>query len=636
MFLMRRMARRLARDRGAALVTVVAVVAITAIAGAAITASVLSANGFTATTRAEVQSRSSADAGIDAAFASIYQATYVCSATSPSGGPAYSVVVTYKDASSLSLPCSGSTVLGTPTSAVITSTGYSSNKATQGVRGNQHVARATVSITPAHTNSGTLNNAVFSESGFTLTNNNQLIESTDDANDANVYSNGTVICKTQVDVEGTLTSQGNVSLENTCKTWDDVWAGGSVTFSSQAEVTGNVYAAGTGTMDLSTGHVDGSIITNGSVTMSNSGGVLPCPSSAVSKAVCGSVVALGGTIYAGNGASIGGSAYAKTGVTLNNFNGVTGVGKNVVVANGNFSNDSNSQAGKVAGSVRAWGTIGGSPSSVLDLANSCQKTAGNGFVSCGSAPTIPAPNPTITLPSGLGYPTTGTVKAPAREQMPQINSATSDLASWQSDGWTITNFNAATAAAANTTSCQQAKDFVGTPRAGKQLIVVRDCATEITWDNTTLTLGGDVAMMSTSGFKTNNVFTVQSNTTETRGFLWIVPADSTGITWSAVSGVSPTQYQPACSMVGDKGDIRVNNTTLSNVAWLAYTPCDLVFNNQLNNFKGQLYGGAVNYPNNSTIQLVKFGIPGLTVAGSPSGSTPATATLTGRADVTGG
>jgi hypothetical protein len=622
----------LLRSEGAALVTVLAVIAVTAIVGVSITASVISANGFSTSTRADVQSRAAADAGIDAAFASIYGGSFVCSATG-TGDLGYDATVGYRDEAGTAIACSGSVALGTPTSAVITSTGYSQDDATQGTRGNQHTVQATVTITPAEGSGGDLDKAVFSESGFTLTNNNQLVESSDDANDANVYSNGTIVCKTQVDVEGVLYAQGDVSLENSCTTYSDMWAGGNVSFSSQAVVNGDAYIAGTGTMNLSTGHVAGSVITNGAVTMSNNGGVLACPSSAAAKAVCGSVVALGGSVYAGNGASIGGSAYAKTTVTLDNFNGASGVGRNVVAVGGNFVTNTNSQHGKVGGWVKSGGTITASTSAITDKANSCQKTAGGGYVACVGALSIPAPVPAIVLPEDLGYPTTAVVNKPPREQMPQINSAASDLAAWTADGWTVTKF---TATVSGKSTCQQAKEFIATPRAGKNLVVVTNCAEPVTWDNTTLTLGGDLALMSSTGFETRNQFTVQSNNSTLRGFMFIVPADATYITRSAVTGTNPTQYKPTCTPQSNTkiGQINNNNTTSINVAWLLYTPCYLGFQNQLNGFKGQLYGGSVNYPNNSTIQLVKFAVPGISSDGSDSNDgSEGSAAITSRTDV---
>lgn len=622
----------LRRTEGAALVTVVAVVAITAIVGVAITASVISANGFSTSTRADVQSRAAADAGVDAAFASIYGGSYVCTAAS-STDPSYTATVAYKDAAGAAIACSGSVAAGTPASAVITSTGFSNNDATQGTRGNDHTVRAIVTITPAEGSGGDLDKAVFSESGFTLTNNNQIVESSNDANDANVYSNGTITCKTQVDVEGVLYAQGDVSLENSCTTYSDLWAGGNVVFSSQAVVNGDAYVAGTGALDLSTGHVAGSIITNGSVTMQNSSGVLACPSSAAAKAVCGSVVALGGSISAGNGASIGGSAYAKTSVTLDNFNGSSAVGSNVVAASGNFVTNTNGQYGKVGGWVKSGGTITASTSAITDKTNSCQSTAGGDYVACAGALSIPAPVPPIVLPEDLGYPTTGVVNKPPREQMPQINSAASDLAAWSAEGWTVTQF---TATVSGKSTCQQAKEFVATPRVGKHLVVVTNCAEPVTWDNTTLTLAGDLAIMSSTGFETRNVFTVQSNDSTLRGFMTIVPADASYITWSAVTGTNPTQYKPTCAPQSNSkiGQINNNNTTSVNVAWLLYTPCYLGFQNQLNSFKGQLYGGSVNYPNNSTIQLVKFAVPGISSEPSDSGDgSEGNAAITSRSDV---
>ncbi|MHB1171410.1 MAG: hypothetical protein ACYCZY_02720 [Lacisediminihabitans sp.] len=116
--------------------------------------------------------------------------------------------------------------------------------------------------------------------------------------------------------------------------------------------------------------------------------------------------------------------------------------------------------------------------------------------------------------------------------------------------------------------------------------------------------------------------------------MFIVPADSSNVTWSPVAGTSPTQYSPSCS--GSSGNIAIRNTTVINVAWFLYTPCALTFPNQLSGFKGQLYGGSVNYPNNSTIQLVKFTIPGISPSGTQTSESTGTAAIVARYDVTGG
>ncbi|MHB1171412.1 MAG: hypothetical protein ACYCZY_02730 [Lacisediminihabitans sp.] len=453
MFLNLRIALR-QQERGAALVSVVALVAVTVVVGAAVTASVLGANSISTSTRAAVQSRAAADAGIDVAFAQIAGGNYLCATANSSSVPSYSATVVYKDAGGSPLACSGSQVIGSPASAVIKSVGQASNGGTATSSFNSGTVMADVNITPG-ASSGTLNNAVFSESGFTLTNNTELIGTTSSANDANTYSNGTIICSTQVTDQGTMYAQGDISLQNSCTTARSVWAGGNVTFSSQAVANGDVYAAGTGLMDLNTGHVAGSVIANGSITMSNNGTNKTCAGVSVPWSVCGSVVSLGGTVTASQGASIGGSTYAKGDVTVSNQNGATAIGGDVVSIDGNLANASNaSQAGRVLGSVKVGGTIQGPSTMISDVEDSCQATASSTYKTCEDTLTFPAPRPAITLPSALGYPVTATVNKPPRQQMPQINSASSDIANWSGAGWTPVIFDSTTAAAAGKTSCQ--------------------------------------------------------------------------------------------------------------------------------------------------------------------------------------
>ncbi|CAN5138771.1 hypothetical protein BH09ACT3_BH09ACT3_06740 [soil metagenome] len=621
-------------DRGAALVAVVALVAITAVVGVSVTAAVLSANGISTTTRAGVQSRGSADAGIDAAYARLAAGSYVCSVTS-SVDPVFTATLSYHDAGGSPLSCAGSVVTGVPATVVIRSVGQSQSLSVQTGDEEVRTVVAEVDVTAAGNASGDLENAVFSESGFTLTNNTQLIGTTSDANDANTYSNGTIICSTQVAVQGTMYAEGDISLQNSCTTAGTVWAGGKVTFSSQARSKGDVYAAGTGVLAVGSGHVDGSVIANGSITLDTNSGKLACPGTSVAWSICGSAVSLGGTVGTTNSANVAGSVYAKSGVSFAGFNGEKASGADVLSISGNLSNGNNSnQAGKIAGTARVGGSIYNSASVVGDKANSCQGVASSDWKACGVALTIPAPRPAVSLPAALGYPVTTVVNPPPRQQMPQINSAASDIADWTTAGWTPVIFDATTAAAAGKTSCQQAVDYVATSPVGKHLVVVRDCASPVYWNNATITLAGDVAMMSTSGFSTDNVLTVKSSTSAQHAFMFIVPADSSNVTWSPVPGITPTQYSPSCS--GSSGKIAIQNTTVQNVAWFLYTPCALTFQNQLSGFKGQLYGGSVNYPNNSTIQLVKFSIPGISSDGTAADDVAAgTATIRARYDVTG-
>src|SRR6185369_11451817 len=108
---------------------------------------------------------------------------------------------------------------------------------------------------------------------------------------------------------------------------------------------------------------------------------------------------------------------------------------------------------------------------------------------------------------------TTVVNKPPRQQMPQINSATSDLNTWGSSGWTVTTYTASTASAAGyATSCAQALNWLSTPH------------------------GGDVAIMNSGGFTTNSTFQLNSSGSPNPdyGFEFIVPADSSNVTWTPV------------------------------------------------------------------------------------------------------
>jgi hypothetical protein len=626
---------KIEQERGAALIAVVALAAITAVIGVSISVAVLSGTSSSTSTRSNVQARAAADAGIDSLYSKIAAGNYICSASSTTV-PVFTATVQYRDAGGSTLSCSGSTLTsGTPAAATITSTGTAANKSTTIGASNTKTIKADLSVT-APVTGGSLNNVLFSESGFTLSTNTDFEGSTDDANDANTYSNGTIICKTKSDVEGTLYSEGNISLEGSCETAGSAWAGGTVTFSSQAVAGGDVWAAGSGLLDVSTGHVAGSIIANGSITVGRNGANSAiCPGTSVALNVCGTVASLGGTVTTSNGALIGGSVYAKSGVAVGGYgNSDVAVGADVLSITGNFTNGGGNGQGKVSGSVRVGGTITGGSSYIADISGSCKGTAASPFAACGSTLVIPAPRPAIALPATLGYPTTTVVNKPPRQQMPQINSGTSDISNWTSAGFTAVTYTAATASAAGyATSCDQALDYLSTTHTGNILLVIKGCSSPLTFSHSTITLGGNMAIMSSGGFTTNDTFTLKANGSTQYGFEFIVPADSSNVTWTPVSGTSPTQYSPTCS--GTSGKISIQNTTVTNVAWFIYSPCSITFQNQLNGFQGQIYGGAVNYPNDSIIKLVKFTIPGIGSDGTASGSVLASATINSRYDVSG-
>ncbi|WP_210507550.1 hypothetical protein [Naasia sp. SYSU D00057] len=618
------MLRRIRGEEGSALAGVVGLMLVIAVVSLAVLTSATTGAAYSTSARANVQSLAAADGGVDAVYANLSVGNYVCSLGATTA-PAFTATVTYFNAAGNQMPC-GSVVLGTPVSAEIRSTGTAANPGTGSTDGDERTVVATVAL-GSSAGSLALDKAIFSEGSFTLSNNVTIEESATGETDADLYSNGTIYCKTQLDIQGDITAQGDLSFENTCEGLGTIWVGGNASFSSSVNVKGSIFTAGRGTMTLAnSSHIEGSLVTNGSVVLENSPGAKACPGTTSQWGVCGSVVALGGSISSKNGASIGGSAYSQSGFTATTANSTQVVGHDVVVVNGGVAG-SNLSGTTVGGSIRAWGAIGIDKARVGNLAGSCQRTAGNGFASCGTAPAVPAPNPAVSLPAELGYPSsTGAlpvVNAPVREELPRIESSATALAKWS--GWTVRTFSGAD-------SCAQAKSFLSGAWSGKQLLLVTGCSGPISWNNETLSVKGDLAILSTTGFLAGNNFKVASSSTTTHDLMWIVPSDGPGVSWSAVANTTPIQYSPSCTAAG--GNIAITNqTTITGARWFLYSPCTVTINNQLNGFKGQIYGGFVTYPNNSAITKANIAVPGAT---SSSSSAPSfSAQITSRLDVTG-
>ncbi|MFD1714762.1 hypothetical protein ACFSBZ_09795 [Amnibacterium flavum] len=577
--------------------------------------------------RANTQSLASADAGIDTMYASIAGGNYVCSVVSTTE-PIFTAEAVYRNAAGNVMPCTN-VVSGVPVAATVTSIGRASAPGVGATAGDDRAVIAELAI-QSDTVGTALDKAVFSEGSFTLSNNVTIEESATGENDGDLYSNGTIYCKTQLEIQGNIVAQGNLSFENTCEGLGTIWVGGNATFSSSVNVKGSIFAAGNSTMTLAnTSHVDGTIVTNGSIALDNHGGAKACPGTTSQWSICGSVVALGGSISSNNGASIGGSAYAKTNLTMSNANSAKIVGNDVVLEAGNLTG-SNLSGTNIVGSVRANGSISVPAARIGNVGGSCQRAAGGGFAACSPAPSIPAPNPAVALPPNLGYPgsspTLSAVNKPVREELPRIESSTTALTKWT--GWTTKTFT-------GSSSCADAKTFLNGAWSGKTLVIVQGCSTPIRWNNETLRVKGDLAIMSTSGFEASNSFSVASSSTEVHDLLWIVPSDGPGISWAPVAGTSPVQTAPTCTAAG--GTIALTNqTTVSGTKWFLYSPCTVKIDNRLNGFRGQIYAGNVTYPNNSAITMDKVEVPGATSGSAAPTTTTHAAQILSRVDVAGG
>lgn len=591
-------------DRGSAMAAVMGAMLVLGLVSVTVLSSVVASTAFTTSTRADTQSQASADAGVDALFAQISVGTFACAGSS-STAPIYSASVQYYNAAGNLMPCT-TTVSGTPAKAVITSTGTAQAKGVGATSGDAQTVIATVAIQTDSTTTA-LDKAVFSEGSFTLSNNVTINDSVDGTNDGDLYSNGTINCGTQLQIQGDIIAQGDLRFENTCEGMGTIWVGGNATFSSSVDLTGSLYAAGTGTITVAnSSHIKGGIVTNGSVILENKPqNSKQCPGNPTLYSVCGTVVALGGSITTKNGSNIGGSAYSKTGFYADNANSTKIVAYDVVTQSGTVAG-SNLSGTTIGGTVRTGGTIGVDKARIGTPSGSCQGTADATYTSCGGTPAIPAPNPAQSYPAGLGYPanlpTLPAVNKPLREELPRIENSATGISKWS--GWTPRYFTGANA-------CTDAKTYINGTWSGKQLVVIDGCSAPLSWNNEDLVLKGDLAIMSTSGFAAANQFKVKSSVTGTsRDLFWMVPSNGPGITWSTVAGTSPAQTAPSCTTGGNV--IIDNQVTITDTRWFIYSPCKVEMKNTVSGFKGQIYAGSVSYPNNSALTFAKLTVPSAT------------------------
>lgn len=605
-------------ERGSAMVAVIGVMLVVAVLSVAVLSAATAGAAFSTSSRANTQAQAAADAGVDVMYASMADGVYPCSIDSTSlptnvasRVPAsssdlrYTAVATYKNGST-TLTCASSLV-GTPTSATVTSTGTAANSGVGASAYNTRKVVATLDIVAASTATATksLTKTIYSNGQLNLINGTSVAESASGELDGDVYSASGVSCSDAgATIAGSVTAQGDASLTNRCKVSGTVWASGVVT-ADGADIGGDVYSAGTGAVSLINGaHVDGSIVADGAVSLA--GTATACDAGGTAN-VCGSVLALGGGLTQYSSSSIAGSGYANGPIYLQDPNRVM-IGVNAVTKSGNLTITNPGFAGVIKGYAKVQGTVSpaNSTTSVTNASGSCQYGSTAPFAKCSAAVTAyPTLVPADTFPTGVS---TAGVAAPATETMPTIGNAASDTAKWTSasPAWTLVT----------QTSCAAAKTYIdgmtATSVGTKKILVnVTNCTTPLTWESTQFTVYNDFAVINPGGFRFyNGTNGVKSSSTTKREVSLIVPTGSTGT-------------------------ISTDNTTFTNVYTLLYSPETISMQNALNGFSGQIYAKNVTGPTSaSTIVTHAMTVPG--ASGSTSStSIPASATVTSRLDVTG-
>lgn len=603
------MSRDDSSDSGAAMVVVLAVMIIGAIITSTLAAVTIFTTRNTLETKAEMRAMQSADAGLDLLLSMFEGKKYnqlsaVCSQDFVINNDQVHVETSYRVAG-VTDPVACPTSTQVALSVTVVSTAVTKPTGLGGGTVERSVAAIYNPVPPQIQ----LDKAIFSESPLVLTNDMTIAPSGavdgsgNPVYDANVYSNGSVDCKTQSAVGGSIyAAQSYVELANNCGVKNTVWAKDWVRMSSSVTVEGDVYAAamtsysgGYGVrLDNSGARITGAVLTNASIHLQD-------------------------------GARIGEAAYSRTGqITTQNSNNLIGggayayskidlqstsqVGRSAYVANGTITGN-----GKVVSHAWASGNIDSSISAGTKHANTS-------FV----MPTTLEPHPDV--PAALGFP--GVLQPPPREQMPINNLMSTDAKQkWLDAGWNIVTV---------TGSACDGNDLVNyiNDRTAPTMLYFDSCTNVPSMSNATLVLKTNIALVVPKGFSSSNDLRVRSSVAGTTRQLYIMtPADAPGVTWTAVSG---GQKAPSCASPAD--DIKIDKAAeLTDIQTMIYTPCMVSWSNGIaagNTFKGQIYGGKVSLVSQFPLQMTKLPVPSL----SNSVQTPddkANIVLSARFDVRG-
>lgn len=610
------------------MITVIAVSAIVLIVCATVASSSVAALTHTSSTRAALQSRAAAEAGIDIVWASMEQGTFYCSTSATtSSGLKYTVNVDYFDENDAAVPCTGtSTLVGTPTKAVIEGIGTAKSQAIGSTAGNERTVISLVDIEIVN-NTVNLDKVFFSDAGYTVTNSTDILDATG-LGHADVYSNGTIHCTTAIALQGSVYVQGDFKAHNKCEIDGNIWAAGAVTSDDQMFVRGNVLSmGGTGAsptaVSLDKAWVGGTVVANGNVTLNSGANDAYCSVAGYNAKVCGGIVSIEGSISMSNGAKIAGNAIAKNSVNIGTTNSNLMVGGNVISKTGGLLASNTGNSGyRVGGYVSIAGSSQVPKARIGNQASSCA-TGTTGLVACN--PVNPA-IPLAGLPAVLNFPTETRVTAPPRESLPRINSDVQSLTQWSGSGYQI-----------EYVACANVKSRIAAGWTGKLLIVVTGCTAPYAWNNDTFTLPGDLVLMAPAGIDAKNDLTFKSNNSTRRTMQFIVPSDAklaNGTTnlvdWQQPLAGVPDYYKPVCA-AGDYGDFRSSKITTTAIDMFIYTPCDFYLANTMFDFHGQIYSGSSVYPNNGELYYTPIDVPGAVPANTTPGSS-ITVTQTSRFD----
>lgn len=257
------------RDEGVALVSVIGLMAVLGVMIVAIAGATMFTVGQTTMTRASVQAKAAAEAGIDQVRAMLADTTWTC----PTGGTVSAAgdapfivqikVSTTSTADTRSTPGCPST---STRSIFLESTGYATAKGLGRTGGDARVMNALIS---KPVSSPRFNHAIYGKNGVELSNSLGLVNSD---RKGDVLTSGDLKCHAGAKIAGSLYVGGKLTFENGgCEVDGDVFVTGDFASSGGCVVRGNLYVKGSAKVANDNCPIMGDMWVDGNVTVSTAG-----------------------------------------------------------------------------------------------------------------------------------------------------------------------------------------------------------------------------------------------------------------------------------------------------------------------------------------------------------------------------
>lgn len=220
--------RRACGDNGVALLVVIGLMAVVGVLMLVMVGTAIREGNATGRDRQRSSAVMTAEGQADSIISKIQSAPLAgglpCGASTVTGVPVGSDTMTitntvkYYTAGGADVDCS---VLATTPVVKATIKSTSSSNRIAGQASATRTVETLLNLKPSYANA--FANAIFSNSDMTLSNNTKIFGQ-GSSQDADIYSNGSVTCNSNVEFHGSIYSQGTVTMSNTCVVWVDVQA----------------------------------------------------------------------------------------------------------------------------------------------------------------------------------------------------------------------------------------------------------------------------------------------------------------------------------------------------------------------------------------------------------------------------